>query len=82
MPLSRTVPSLARAAAGLSLIAAPLLISVSPAHAVPMPAAVDAGPCFNVETPPGYTCLPAPKQCIAAPCPQYALVPVTEPAAV
>ncbi|GAA3487256.1 MULTISPECIES: hypothetical protein [Streptomyces] len=72
----------ARIAAGLPLLAASLLLTATAAHAAPLPparSAADAGPCFAVETPPGHVCVPAPKQCFAAPCPQYAFVPATEP---
>ncbi|MFJ2740560.1 hypothetical protein ACIO3O_12905 [Streptomyces sp. NPDC087440] len=84
MSLSRTalpLRPLARVAAALPLLVAPLLLAAPSAHAAPMPLptpALDADPCFNVETPPGYVCVPAPKECFAAPCPQYEVVPATE----
>ncbi len=77
-----TPPPAARIAAGLPLLAASLLFTAVTAHAAPLPLprpAADAGPCSAVETPPGHVCVPAPKQCFAAPCPQYAFVPATEP---
>jgi hypothetical protein len=76
--------SLARIAAVLPLLLAPALFAAAgPAHAAPPasappPRTLGVGPCDGVETPPGHVCVPAPKQCFAAPCPQYAVVPATE----
>ncbi|MER5872901.1 hypothetical protein [Streptomyces sp. NPDC002044] len=77
----------------LSLVVAPLLFAaVSTARADSWPPAppssdtVAASPCDVVRPAAGFVCVPAPKQCFTAPCPQYAIVPavpgpVTEPEA-
>ncbi|MFD3680446.1 hypothetical protein [Streptomyces sp. NPDC058613] len=77
----------------LSLFVVPLLFTaVSTARADPQPLAppsadtVAASPCDLVRPAAGLVCVPAPKQCFTAPCPQYDIVPavpgpVTEPEA-
>ncbi|MCY0949819.1 hypothetical protein [Streptomyces sp. H27-S2] len=77
----------------LSLFVVPLLFTaVSTARADPQPPAppsadtIAASPCDLVRPAAGFVCVPAPKQCFTAPCPQYDIVPavpgpVTEPEA-
>ncbi|MCX5205306.1 hypothetical protein OG897_28095 [Streptomyces sp. NBC_00237] len=79
-PRTPVALALARIAAVLPLLLAPALFTAAgPAHASPPASgAFGVGPCDGVETPPGHVCVPAPKQCFAAPCPQYAVVQATE----
>ncbi|MEV7728616.1 hypothetical protein AB0P15_28265 [Streptomyces sp. NPDC087917] len=69
----RAIHRLIRLAVGMPLITVPLLFTaVSTAHAEPAP---PTGVCVGVTVPEGYICVPDPKQCFAAPCPQHAIVP-------
>lgn len=72
---SGTTRALRRFAAGLPLIAVPLLLSATTSvYADPEPSR--SAPCAAVSVPAGYQCVPEPKQCLVAPCPQYAIVPI------
>lgn len=76
----RTSLGPARFAGGLSLLVAPLLFTaVGTARADPPPppyaGSARLGPCDVVKPAAGFVCVPAPKQCLTAPCPQYDLVP-------
>jgi hypothetical protein len=74
MTSSSTKCRLGRLAACLPLIVAPLLLAAtSPVYAEP---GRSTDLCAGVAVSPGYTCVPSPKQCFRAPCPQYDLVPI------
>lgn len=66
-----------RAASAVALTALPFTVALAvPAHAVEKYAPSHASPCAFVAAPTGYVCVPAPKQCITTPCPQYDIVPL------
>ncbi|MEU8626438.1 hypothetical protein [Streptomyces sp. NPDC048669] len=69
------IKNLLRAGTAVVLAAMPLT-STGPAHATEGPAGPRTNPCATVVAPIGYACVPAPKQCFAAPCYQYDLVPL------
>lgn len=67
------INDLLRAAPALALTALSLALA-GPAAAAGTSAPSPTGPCTTVTSPIGYACVPAPKQCITTPCPQYDLV--------
>lgn len=67
------INNLLRAASALALTALPLGLA-DLANAAEGSAPSQAGQCAAVTAPTGYVCVPAPKQCITTPCPQYDLV--------
>lgn len=74
----RTFLSPARFAGGLSLVVAPLLftaVGTAQADPAPPPYTAGPGPCDVVRPAAGFVCVPAPKRCFTAPCPQYDIVP-------
>ncbi|MEU1352061.1 hypothetical protein [Streptomyces sp. NPDC005795] len=64
---------LLRAASTVALTTLPLALA-GPANAAEGSIPSQAAPCAAVTAPVGYVCVPAPKQCITTPCPQYDLV--------
>lgn len=67
------IHDLLRAAPAVALTALSLALA-GPAAAAGTSAPSPAGPCTAVTAPLGYACVPAPKQCVTTPCPQYDLV--------
>lgn len=71
--LSFVINHLLRAASAVALTALPLILA-TPAKTAEGFTSPQAAPCASVTAPTGYVCVPAPKQCITTPCPQYDFV--------